>query len=386
MRMRVQAAWVRGRMARRLLALLVVPLAVGCGTPPPDLLVVGGRVFTADPQQPWVEAVAIRGARVTAVGARTALEAQAGPQTRRLDATGRVVVPGFNDAHVRLDGTPSVARVRALAATALRLGVTSMQLVSDAPVADTVTAVRDAGTPVRWRIVRMPTAVADGWRDGKTFVPPQPGPRIDVKGAAWRLAALSPAQRLMAVQWAYGPDDPLHLDARDGGDIDAVLLALGQTGLPEIWARKRPRLEFPTTLTGGLTGRLAAFGVVVVQGPPPVRGPGLPVEARPLGGLLAAGVPLALASGHTPSSGAVLAWALTAGASAGEALTPEQAVTALTRGASYAEGSERDKGWLGPGALADLAVLSDDPFAGEPSRLAGLTSVATVVGGRVVVP
>ncbi len=43
---------------------------------------------------------------------------------------------------------------------------------------------------------------------------------------------------------------------------------------------------------------------------------------------------------------------------AGEALTREQALTAYTAGAAYAEGQELRKGRVAPGLAADLAVLS----------------------------
>lgn len=68
----------------------------------------------------------------------------------------------------------------------------------------------------------------------------------------------------------------------------------------------------------------------------------------------------------------------------GEAITREQAVVAYTRGAAFAEGSEREKGWLAPGTLADLAVLSDDVFTVPAERLPALSSVLTVVGGTIV--
>jgi hypothetical protein len=34
----------------------------------PDLILTGGKVFTADPARPWAEAVAIGGERIVAVG------------------------------------------------------------------------------------------------------------------------------------------------------------------------------------------------------------------------------------------------------------------------------------------------------------------------------
>jgi predicted amidohydrolase YtcJ len=68
----------------------------------PDLLLLGGKVFTADSARPWATAVAIAGERVLAVGDDAALRALAGPTTRVIDVGGRVVVPGFNDAHTHI--------------------------------------------------------------------------------------------------------------------------------------------------------------------------------------------------------------------------------------------------------------------------------------------
>jgi predicted amidohydrolase YtcJ len=76
-------------------------------TPAADLVVRGGRVFTVDDDQPWAEAVAVRGERIAAVGDETEVLELAGSATEVLDATGGLVLPGFVDAHnhVRL-GTP----------------------------------------------------------------------------------------------------------------------------------------------------------------------------------------------------------------------------------------------------------------------------------------
>ena len=65
-----------------------------------DLLLTNARVYTVDPAQPWVEAVACRAGRVVAVGRAADLEALAGPATRRIDCGGRLVLPGLTDAHV----------------------------------------------------------------------------------------------------------------------------------------------------------------------------------------------------------------------------------------------------------------------------------------------
>jgi len=63
------------------------------------LVMLSGKVFTGDPAKPFAEAVAISGDRIIAVGTNKEVESFAGPTTRRIDLQGRVVVPGFNDAH-----------------------------------------------------------------------------------------------------------------------------------------------------------------------------------------------------------------------------------------------------------------------------------------------
>ena len=68
-------------------------------TRPPDLILTNGRVFTAAESHAFAESLAIQGDRVAAVGTNQQISALAGPNTRRIDVGGRVVIPGFNDAH-----------------------------------------------------------------------------------------------------------------------------------------------------------------------------------------------------------------------------------------------------------------------------------------------
>jgi predicted amidohydrolase YtcJ len=73
----------------------------------PDLILVNGRIFTAESATAYVEALAIRDGKIAARGFSTAVEAAAGKDTRRVDLHGHVVVPGFNDAHVHFWPTPA---------------------------------------------------------------------------------------------------------------------------------------------------------------------------------------------------------------------------------------------------------------------------------------
>src|SRR5689334_2583914 len=64
-----------------------------------DTIIVNAVVHTMDPAQPSAEAVAIYANRIVAVGSTKDISKLAGPNTRTIDAKGRLLLPGFNDAH-----------------------------------------------------------------------------------------------------------------------------------------------------------------------------------------------------------------------------------------------------------------------------------------------
>jgi hypothetical protein len=67
-----------------------------------DLVLVGGKVFTAARPRPWAKAFAVRGERIVVAGTDAQAERWAGRRTRTIDLEGRVVVPGFIDAHAHM--------------------------------------------------------------------------------------------------------------------------------------------------------------------------------------------------------------------------------------------------------------------------------------------
>jgi predicted amidohydrolase YtcJ len=86
------------------IALLPVAL-LGQGAAP-DIIIHHAKVFTADAAHRFAEAVAIEGNKIVAVGTNAEIVAMAGNRTNRIDAGGRVVVPGFNDAHTHQGPRP----------------------------------------------------------------------------------------------------------------------------------------------------------------------------------------------------------------------------------------------------------------------------------------
>ena len=93
------------RLLSRLALVVAVPLAFGCGPQPPeiggpaDLVLLGGRVVTVDPDLPEAEAVAVRNGRIAAVGSTREIEATAGPDTEIIQLEGRLAIPGFIEGH-----------------------------------------------------------------------------------------------------------------------------------------------------------------------------------------------------------------------------------------------------------------------------------------------
>jgi len=523
----------------RSIVLLCLLVAAACSTrgpaplprtPAADLLLTGGKVFTADSTRPWAEALAIRGERIVAVGSSAEVERLAGPATRRIDLGGRVVIPGIHDAHnhlalgapiphsFRIAGNPIagpgraqmldslasrverapagawiggwwglalrndptfrraaldsvapdhpvvlmspwghgmllntralrllgiaeaepdplggwyergpggaltglldeyaqvrpwhayyasapgalVADLRAYAGSALRLGVTSVQHMSSTPDARTTERVfREAALPLRVRIVPFPATDARGRRLAEwTAVDPRPAPLTTVSGVKY-LVDGSPLEQLALMRRPYPgrpgwhgrlnlPEDTLRRILREalgsdrqlmlhvvGDSAAAVVLSLMEELAPDsAWRGRRVRFEHANGITGAQVARARRLGIVVAQPR---------AETSPLRTWLDGGIPVAYGSDTAPNPFVDLASATTKPGNPGEAISREEAMRLYTRGAAYAELSEREKGTLAPGMLADLAVLSQDVFTVPAEALPATVSLLTLVGGR----
>ena len=88
---------------------------MGCSRPArpaADLVITRANVWTGNPLQPAANAIAIVGDRIVDVGDADRVEPWRGPATTVIDAEGRRVLPGFNDAHVHLiDGGTALDNV-----------------------------------------------------------------------------------------------------------------------------------------------------------------------------------------------------------------------------------------------------------------------------------
>lgn len=91
---------------------------------PADIIVFHARIYTANPKQPWAQAVAIHKGKIEAVGDDTEVEKMRGIGTKIINAGGKLVLPGLVDCHihfmegsaklgwVRLEGAQNLAEIR----------------------------------------------------------------------------------------------------------------------------------------------------------------------------------------------------------------------------------------------------------------------------------
>jgi predicted amidohydrolase YtcJ len=273
---------------------------------------------------------------------------------------------------------------------------------------------------VRMRLIRWPATDQQGRdvKEGLDLPLHPPGmPLVTVSGTKWVLDG-TPLERGMAVRGEYrdrpgwsgalnfpeseivamlretvARNDQSLLHAPGDKTIDAVFKAMiAADPVESHWAARRVRLEHGDGLFLDLVPLAKKLGVVVVQNPTHFD-PGMnPVIARfgpmspycPLRSLVATDIPLAIGSDGPMNPGLNIMFAITHPLSPSEAITPQQAVTAYTRGSAYAEFADKEKGTLAPGMLADLAVLSQDIFKASPGDLPKTSSVLTLVDGKII--
>jgi predicted amidohydrolase YtcJ len=75
------------------------PVQQESSLPPADLVLRGGKIATADPATGNVQALAVNGYQITAVGSDEDIAAYIGPETEVVELAGRFVMPGFIEGH-----------------------------------------------------------------------------------------------------------------------------------------------------------------------------------------------------------------------------------------------------------------------------------------------
>ena len=179
---------------------LLLGLTLACPRPadrarpdPPrsaDLVLRNGAVYTVDAARSWATAVAVRAGRIVYVGGDSLPPGLIGPRTDVVDLRGRMVLPGFQDAHVHpIDGG---------------LQVVECDL-------DTAASAGAAAAAIRAYAVAHPELAI-------------------VRGAGWQLPLFSDANPRKELLDSLVPDRPAVLWAADGHSmwVNSRALALAQ--------------------------------------------------------------------------------------------------------------------------------------------------------------
>ncbi len=77
---------------------------------PATLVVTNALIATMDARNPRAEALAAQGEWIVAVGTVDQIALHVGPETKVIDAGGRLVIPGFNDSHCHFRGGAELLR------------------------------------------------------------------------------------------------------------------------------------------------------------------------------------------------------------------------------------------------------------------------------------
>ena len=86
----------------------------------PTLILTNGKIWTGESADSFVQAMAITGNTITQIGDSNSILALADEQTEIIDLQGKLVTPGFNDAHIHfLSGSMGLTQVDLLATKSL---------------------------------------------------------------------------------------------------------------------------------------------------------------------------------------------------------------------------------------------------------------------------
>ena len=297
-----------------------------------------------------------------------------------------------------------------------RWGVTSIHLMnSDKTLQATLDGLAMAKTGQKWTVYSWAVPlqrIPEAWTAIETSPTPL-SPRIRIEGPKWMLdgtpleqnsfqrdahpnrpgwygrSYYAQEQVSLILRLALERPSQLALHVVGSAETDRLFKTMEELAPAAAWRAKRVRLEHGDGLRPETLAQAARLGVVVIQNPTHLAPPAMTPTNQTLllKSLLGAGIALALGSDGGPAEQNPFLNLMLASVypgNGGEALTREQALTAYTAGAAYAERQEQRKGRIAPGLAADLAVLSLDILTVPPGQIPATTSLLTLVDGEVI--
>jgi len=409
----------------------VAPTTTAAAPDAVDLIFTGGPVVTMDPAVGTVEAIAIDGDTIVAVGSADQIAQYAGADTVVVDLAGRTIIPGFVDAHTHvlfeMGGLADGQRL------ALENGITT---VGDAYVSpervDAYVAAAESGelrVRANMYLVRTDACGTDQGLWYEEYPPDEAfGYRLRVAGVkifadggtCGPLGASEPFLQGVEVSAPFHDLETLTSyirDAADGGyqvlvhaqgdlavanvqDAYASVLAGGENP-------RHHRIDHNALVTEDIVSRYNDLGLVVVLlGSSEACAPDAPwtdfykENGEEPAEIVAANPDVVFAwHGDDPwivpvSPVGELYGLVTRGAvaedgsicepapwMADEGVTVGQGLAMMTTGSAYALRQEDVVGSLTPGRFADVVVLSDNPLTVAGDELPAIDVLMTMIGG-----
>jgi predicted amidohydrolase YtcJ len=180
---------------------------------------------------------------------------------------------------------------------------------------------------------------------------------------------------------AYTSQTQLMMHIVGDSTLSLVLSLMKQTGNEAVWRSKRVRFEHNASAHASAKEIQAIHDMGIIMAHTPKYGHGNHIQSFLDKGILVSVSP----DGTTNPFWDIMVMTSQQNES-NENTTVEKAVIAYTKTNAYAEFTEKEKGTLMPGMLADLVVLSQDIFTIPAQQLPATRSVLTLVGGKIVYP
>ncbi|MBV1907186.1 MAG: amidohydrolase [Pseudomonadales bacterium] len=199
-----------GRIIHRLVCAFLLVTFISCGTnefesdyrdearDPADLILRGGVVVTVDPALGKVQAIAVNGFTIVALGSDDEISTYIGPDTEVIELQGRMVIPGFIEGHGHYMNLGQARQILDLSSVA-----NWQELI------DLVSQAVDSRAPGEWILGR-------GWHQEKWDSLPEDS----VDGVP-----------LNAVLSTYSPDNPVYLVHASGHAVYVNKSALQVAGI-----------------------------------------------------------------------------------------------------------------------------------------------------------
>ncbi|MFW9799988.1 MAG: amidohydrolase [Candidatus Thorarchaeota archaeon] len=374
-----------------------------------------------------VEAIAIQGESILAIGNESDILSMAGPNTLLIDLEGRALLPGFIDSHAHhivsgpFRGLPTPD---AAIDSVLSSGWTSIsEMVVDEGILDEfITLDQENRLRVRVNAYLMMSSEFQKYRDFyKAYQPGQEfSSRLRIGGLkivmdSWPDFGLLLNQTELDafVQEAHEAGFQIAIHSLGDTATDTILNSFESVLGGESNELYRHRTEHLILLRDDQIQRMSNLGIIASLQLPWFCSDWTQIEEYPIlqnqshlvgrfRDILQAGIP-SIGSSDFPSWGIVgipvastpiqaISMAVTRIGELGlsptdwmlnQTISVEQALRLITIDAAYGTFQEDTKGSIKVGKLADLVILSDNPLTVQEDSLADIDVLLTMVGGRI---